>query len=104
MEDKLKKAEKEKTKRMLKKKILPMILPIFIPILIVVIIGSSLLSVFTTMVDKLIELASNIKTTVASFWKWFTDDYWIKLDKEIEFEVLDQQTRRNDYKKEHISR
>lgn len=64
-------------------------------VMIFVMLVGAIFSVFNTIKDKMIELASNIKTTVVSFWKWFTDDYWIKLDKEVEFETIDKDTRTN---------
>ena len=91
-ESELSRKAKQKAKNKVKKLLLSA-LPTIIGILIVVVIAAGVLSIFTTMMDKMAELASNVKVTVSNFWKWFTDDYWIKLDKEIEFTGIDEATR-----------
>ncbi len=82
--------EKNKIKNKLKRKIL---IPIVAGILAVIIIAMSFYAITMTVESKLIELASNLSTAVTSFWKWMSDDYWIKLDKEIEFSYLNEETR-----------
>lgn len=82
--------EKNKIKNKLKRKIL---IPIVAGILAVIIIAMSFYAIIMTVEDKLIELSSNLTTAVTSFWKWMSDDYWIKLDKEIEFSYLNEETR-----------
>lgn len=87
-----------KNKKLIKKMIIKAVLPVFISILIVVIIASAVFTVFTTIKEKMIELASNTKTAVTGFWKWFTDDYWIKLDEKVEVTAIDDSGRRNNQK------
>lgn len=87
-----------KNKKLIKKMIIKAVLPVFISILIIVIIASAVFTVFTTIKEKMIELASNTKTAVTGFWKWFTDDYWIKLDEKVEVTTLDDSGRRNNQK------
>lgn len=82
--------EKNKIKNKLKRKIL---IPIVAGILAVIIIAMSFYAITMTVESKLIELASNLSTAVTSFWKWMSDDYWIKIDKEIEFSYLNEETR-----------
>lgn len=83
--------EKNKIKNKFKRK---MLIPIIAGALAIVIILMSFYAITMTVENKLIELRSNLTTAVTSFWKWMTDDYWIKLDKEIEFSYLDEETRR----------
>lgn len=92
-----------KNKKIAKKMILKYVMPIFITILVITILASAVFTIFTTIKEKMIELASNIKTAVSGFWKWFKDDYWIKLDEEIEVTVYDDSGRRNK-KRYYISR
>lgn len=87
-----------KNKKLMKRMIIQAVLPVFISILIVVIIASAVFTVFTTIKEKMIELASNTKTAVTGFWKWFTDDYWIKLDEKVEVTTIDDSGRRNNQK------
>ena len=94
---------KQKAKN-LGKKILIKMLPYIIGLLLVIVIASSVFSIFTSIMDKMVELAANVKTNVISFWKWVTDDYWIKLDKEIEFTVVDPETRTRNNKRRYFSR
>lgn len=72
-------------------------------ILVVIIIAVALLSIFTNVVDKLIELASGLGKSIRTFWKWIIDDYWIRLDDDIEYTATDN-TRSGSYKKRKISR
>ena len=102
-ESQLSRKAKEKAKRFAKK-IFIKLLPVILGILILIVIATSVLSIFTSIMDKMAELAANIKTSLTNFWKWLTDDYWIKLDKEVEFEVTDPQTRTANNKKEYFSR
>lgn len=91
-ESELSRRAKQKAKK-IAIRILIKILPIIVGILVVIVVATSVLSIFTNIMDKMLELAANIKTAVTSFWKWFTDDYWIKLDKEIEYTEVDEETR-----------
>lgn len=68
---------------------------ICICVMVFVIIISALLSVFDSVKEKLIELASNIGQVLKSFWNWLTDDYWIKLDDDIEYKTLDDTRSRS---------
>lgn len=61
--------------------------------LAVILIVLSFYAVIMTVQDTLINLMSNVTTSVSSFWKWMRDDYWIKLDKEVEFSYIDEATR-----------
>lgn len=94
IKDKLKEKAKEEKNKIFKKLKRKMLIPIIAGILSVIIIAMSFYAIMMTVEDKLIELRSNLTTAVTSFWKWMTDDYWIKLDKEIEFSYLDEETRR----------
>lgn len=94
IKDKLTQKAKQEKNKILKKLKRKMLLPIIAGILSVIIIAMSFYAIMMTVENKLIELSSNLTTAVTSFWKWMTDDYWIKLDKEIEFSYLDEETRR----------
>lgn len=94
IKDKLKEKAKEEKNKIFKKLKRKMLIPIIAGILSVIIIAMSFYAIMMTVEDKLIELRSNLTTAVTSFWKWMTDDYWIKLDKEIEFSYIDEETRR----------
>lgn len=94
IKDKAKKKVEEKAKAKLKKALKIKLIPVVAGILALVIIAMSFYAIMMTVEGKLIELRSNLTTAVTSFWKWMTDDYWIKLDKEIEFSYLDEETRR----------
>jgi hypothetical protein len=97
MENPKEKTNKEKKK--IKNAIKMVLLKISLLILVVVVIATSVLTIFTAIRDKMIELASSIKTAVTGFWKWVKDDYWIKLDEKIEYEETDSETRNNYYSK-----
>lgn len=84
------KQEKSKIKNKLKLKLIKIIAIAILPIITAV----SFYAIMMTVENKLIELSSNLATAVTSFWKWMSDDYWIKLDKEIEFSYLNEETRR----------
>lgn len=60
-------------------------------ILIIVVIVSTFLTVLKAVLDKIIELGSKLIRSVQSFWNWLTNDYWIKLDEDIEY--TDSNTR-----------
>ena len=92
--DKPEKKVEEKAKAKLKKALKIKLIPVVAGILALVIIAMSFYAIMMTVEGKLIELRSNLTTAVTSFWKWMADDYWIKLDKEIEFSYLDEETRR----------
>lgn len=94
IKDKAKKKVEEKAKAKLKKALKIKLIPVVAGILALVIIAMFFYAIMMTVEGKLIELRSNLTTAVTSFWKWMTDDYWIKLDKEIEFSYLDEETRR----------
>mgnify|MGYP007121887910 FL=1 len=85
----IKLAKSSAIKKALKRKLITAIAGMFAVIFIVL----SFYAIIMTVQDTLINLMSNATTTVSSFWKWMTDDYWIKLDKEIEFSYLDKDTR-----------
>lgn len=85
----IKLAKSSAIKKALKRKLITAIAGMFAVIFIVL----SFYAIIMTVQDTLISLMSNATTTVSNFWKWMTDDYWIKLDKEIEFSYLDKDTR-----------
>lgn len=95
----IKLAKSSVVKKALKRKIIEVI----VGMLAVILIALSFYAIIMTVQDKLIQLSSNLTTAVTSFWKWMTDDYWIKLDKEIEFSYLDEETRSRNKNKCHIS-
>lgn len=95
----IKLAKSSVVKKALKRKIIEVI----VGMLAVILIALSFYAIIMTVEDKLIQLSSNLTTAVTSFWKWMTDDYWIKLDKEIEFSYLDEETRRRNKNKCYIS-
>lgn len=82
-------AKSSLTKKNLKRCLIMMGIGVMITILLV----SIVFCVFNAIKDKMIELASSIKNVAVGFWKWLTDDYWIKLDKEIDYEEVDVETR-----------
>lgn len=84
--DEAKNAAKNKAKKMATTLLIKLI-PIIAAILVVVVIGGGVVSIFTTVKDTMIQLASNIATKVTTVWKDLTDDYWMDIDKEIEYIV-----------------
>lgn len=102
-ESELSRLAKQKAKRTAKR-LLIKILPVIAGILVLVLVATAVASIFTNIMEKLAELAANVKTRLDSFWKWFTDDYWIKLDKEIEFTEIDEETRSGSSKNQYTSR
>lgn len=95
--------EKNKIKNKFKRKIL---IPVVAGALALIIILMSFYAITMTVENKLIELRSNMTTAVTGFWKKLvqsiTDDYWIKLDEEVEFSYLDEETRRRNYNKSYF--
>lgn len=81
----------EKIKKKIRLKIILAALKLLLPIMVIVILASSVLSIFTAVTDKMDELKSNITTFTTSVWKWFTNDYWIDIEKEIDC-VIDEET------------
>ncbi len=71
--------------KMVKKKIKRNLMMICAFSMAIIILACSLLGVFEAVKQKIQELLSSIKKALASFWRWITDDYWIKLDDEIEY-------------------
>lgn len=98
IKDKIKqKAEEEakaKAKKALKRKAIPIMAGIAGALLVLLFFYAIIMTVENTLMG----LMSNVTTSVSNFWKWMTDDYWIKLDEEIEFSYLDEETRRRDEK------
>lgn len=94
IKEKAKQKAEEKIKAKLKRTLKIKLVPIVAVIVALIIVAMSFYTIMMTVEGKLIELRSNLTTAVTSFWKWMTDDYWIKLDKEIEFSYLDEETRR----------
>lgn len=92
IKDKLRE-EANKQKKKVKKILIMKLMPVVAGILAVIIVAMLFYTIIMTVEDKLIELSSNLTTAVTSFWKWMTDDYWIKLDKEVEFSYLNEETR-----------
>lgn len=78
-------------KKQIKKKLITNLIRTLIPLLIVVIMAASLFGVLNRMKNEMIQLFSNAKTSLTSFlsdvWKWFTDDYWIDLEEEMDYVV-----------------
>lgn len=72
-------------------------------VLSIVLCASTYLSIINSVVDKIIELAQNLGKSIRTFWKWITDDYWIKLDDDIEYTTIDN-TRSGSYEKGKTSR
>lgn len=85
---------KNRTKGKLKKVAIGILIKM-IPVLIIIVLATQLFTVFSEIKDIMIDLMSNIGTSVTSFWKNFTDDYWIKLDKETTFNNKNEETRRD---------
>lgn len=75
----------------LKRKLIMFGLKAMIPI----IIAACLFGVINAIKDKMVDLMANAATSVSGFlsktWQWMTDDYWIKLDEEMEF-IVDTDT------------
>lgn len=84
-------AKSDKVKRKIKLKIVLGAIKMIIPLLLIITLASSLLSIFTAVADKMDGLKSNITTFTTNVWKWFTNDYWIDIEKEIEC-VIDEET------------
>lgn len=93
IKDKLREKANEEKSKIVKKLKRKMLIPIIAGVLSTIILIMSFYAITMTVESKLIELASNLSTAVTSFWKWMSDDYWIKLDKEIEFSYLNEETR-----------
>ena len=75
------------------KKLLIKMTPALVIIFIVVVIATAVLSIFTAIRDKVMEILSNVGTALVKFWKWIRDDYWIKLDEKVETTVTNEETR-----------
>lgn len=84
-------AKSKLVKKGLKRKLIMLGMSAMVMLMIIV----TIVCVFNAIKDKMIELASSIKNTTISFWKWLTDDYWIKLNQEVEYEEIDAETRTN---------
>ena len=75
------------------KKALIKMMPVLVGLLIIIVIATAVFSVFTAIKDKVIEILSNVGNALNKFWKWLTDDYWIKLDDKVETTVTNEETR-----------
>ena len=74
-------------KKQLRRKIIMAILKAMIPI----IVALCFFGLLNAMKDKMIDLFANAGTAIRGFiaetWQWMTDDYWIKLEEEVEYTV-----------------
>lgn len=95
-------AELAKSKAV-KKRIKAGLRNILICVLIFVIIIGAVVSIFNGVVEKIKELLSSIGRELRTFWKWITDDYWIRLDDDIEYTSTDN-TRSGSHKERYSSR
>ncbi len=94
LKDKLKEESENKRKSKLKKAVIAKLIPIVAGILGIIIIGMSVYSIIMTVQDGIASLLSSAGATISNFFKWLNDDYWIKLDKEIDSSSIDPNTRR----------
>ncbi len=99
----VKSAAKLAKSKAVKKKIKAGLRNILIGTLIVVILVSAVFSIFKAVYEKVVELLSSIGRELRSFWRWITDDYWIRLDDDIEYTTIDD-TRSGSNKKRKIGR
>lgn len=95
IKDKLKEKEKDEAKKKLKKSLKRKLMMVIAGIMSFLIIISAFYAIIMTIEGALVELWSNVTTSISKFWKWIRDDYWIKLDEEMEFSYLDEDTRTN---------
>ncbi len=93
IKDKAKQQVEEKAKSKLKKSLKRKLIIVIAGVMSFILLLLSFYAIIMTVQDKLISLMSNVTTSVSNFWKWMRDDYWIKLDEEIEFSYLDENTR-----------
>lgn len=107
IKDKLREKAEQETKHKIKRSLKMKLIPIVAGALAIVIILMSFYAITMTVENKLIELRSNMTTAVTGFWEKIiqsiTDDYWLKLDEEVEFSYLDEETRRRNYNKSYFS-
>lgn len=82
-----------------KKRVKAGLIRLLICALILVIIIGAFVSIFSGVVEKVKELLSNIGKGIRSFWKWITDDYWIRLDDDIEYTTTDNTRSGSDEKR-----
>lgn len=99
----IKNVEKLAKSNIIKKKIKSILRKILICILILIVIAVAVLSIFNAVYEKVVELLSSVGRELKSFWKWISDDYWIRLDDDIEYTIIDD-TRSGSDKKGKISR
>lgn len=107
IKDKLREKAEQEKKHKIKRRLKLKLIPVVAGALALIIIAMSFYAITMTVESKLIELRSNMTTAVTGFWKKLvqsiTDDYWLKLDEEVEFSYLDEETRRRSYNKIHFS-
>lgn len=99
----VKSAAKLAKSKMVKKRLKRNLMMICSNILVIVIIAVTLISIFSNVVEKLMELASNLGKAAKSFWNWLIDDYWIRLDDDIEYTTTDN-TRPGSHEERHFGR
>lgn len=87
----IKSAAKLAKSKMAKKNIKKQLIMSCAWILVLVLIVGTFMGVLKAVLDKIIELSSKLVGAVKSFWNWLTNDYWIKLDEDIEY--VDSNTR-----------
>ncbi len=104
IKDKAKQKAEEEAKAKVKKALKRKLIPVVAGIAGIILVLLSFYAIIMVVQDTLIGLMSNVTTSVSNFWKWMKDDYWIKLDKEIEFSYLDEETRRRDKNGSYLSR
>ena len=99
----VKNAAKLAKSKAVKKKIKKGLMNILVGLLIVVMIVTAIYSIFKAVYEKVVVLLSSIGRELRSFWKWIIDDYWIRLDDDIEYTIIDD-TRSGSNKKRQIGR
>ena len=86
--DAAKNAAKEQAKEV-GKKILLKIAPYILAAVGIIIGALAFFAVIMAVKDSLVEIGSKLTASSQGFWRWLTDDYWTKLDQEIDITYVD---------------
>lgn len=57
--------------------------------IVLLLIITTIVGVFNAVKEKVLELLSSLGKGLRTFWKWIADDYWLKLDEDIEYTDID---------------
>ena len=78
-------AENGVVKKIQRRKRIMGIIKAIMPFIFFIIMVFSFFSIVSTVRDKMAYLMSEVGVTIRGFWQWIRDDYWIDLEKELEY-------------------